>query len=235
MVNGSSAAFNMLNDSESHYLTPGITYEIPPSCKPTDSIVPLVFFNDSQIVDFMFFKPFEKIMLAVMFPIVFTFGFFGNVAFLTVVALVEEMRTLTNFYLANLAVADLLFLVSFLLHVTTSYVLSNGVRLMEFERADMQCGFVYGVVNASYFSSLTLVTLVTFDRFVAICYPLRHRINNTKKRKITLVTTAWINGIAMAALITPASGSASRFCLIWPPGEPWHQLSNVHYRCSPVD
>ena len=234
MVNGSSA-LNMLNISESDYLTPDITYEIPPSCKPTDFIVSLLFFNDSQIVDFVLLKPFEKTILAVLFPIVSTFGFFGNVAFLTVVALVKEMRTLTNFYLANLAVADLLFIVSFLIHAMASYALSNGVRFMEFERTDVQCGIVYGVVNVSYFSSLTLVTLVTFDRFVAICYPLRHRISNTKKRKITIVTIAWINGTAMSALITPANGSASRVCLIWPPGEPWNQLPNVRYWCLAVD
>ena len=36
MVNGSSA----LSDSESDYMSPGISYEMPPSCKPTDPIVP---------------------------------------------------------------------------------------------------------------------------------------------------------------------------------------------------
>ena len=229
MVNGSSA----LNESESDYMD--ITSEIPTSCDPTDFIISFVLYDDSQVVDTMFYKPFEKIILAVLFPSIFTFGFVGNVAFLTVVALVKEMRTLTNFYLANLAVADLLFLVSFLIHITGSYAVSNGVRYAVIERSDIQCAFVFGVVNASYFSSLCLITLVTFDRFLAICYPLKYRTNDTKELKVTLVIIAWIIGTAMGALITPTWASFFRFCLIWPPGERWKQLPNVYYRCLAVD
>ena len=78
----------------------------------------------------MFFKPFEKILITVLFPIIFTFGIIGNVAFLTVVALVKEMRTLTNFYLANLAVADLLYtILQLLAPYTITYAISDGLRL----------------------------------------------------------------------------------------------------------
>ena len=230
-VNGSS----VLNESESDYVSPGIAYDIPPSCKPTDSIVPLVSFNDSQIVDIAFFTPFEKIIIALLFPIVFILGFIGNVAFLTVVILVKEMHTLTNFYLANLAVADLLYIVSSLTLVTIPYALSSGVRIAEIGRTDVQCGIIYGVILVTYFSSLNFVTLVTFERFLAICYPLRYRIINNKKRKVTLAVVAWIIGTAIAALITPAWGSVSRVCLIWPQGKRWEQLSNVQYKCLGVD
>ena len=231
MVNVSSA----LNDSESDYFAPNITFEIPPSCKSTDSIVPLTSLNDSQIVDIAFLKPFEKIIITVLFPIVFALGFIGNAAFLTVIILVKEMRTLTNFYLANMAVADLLYIVSSLALATIPYALSSGVRIAEIARTDMQCGIIWGVICLTYFSSLNLVTLVTFERFLAICYPLRYRIINTKKRKVTLAIIAWIVGFAMAALITPAWGSVLRVCLIWPSGDRWEQLSNVHYRYEAVD
>ena len=230
MVNG----FSALNDSETN-ISSGRTFELPSSCKPSDSIVPLLFFNDSQIVDTVFFKPVEQIIFAVLYPILFVFGFVGNVAFLTVVALVKEMRTLTNFYLVNLAVADILFTSLVLIFVTVSFVFSNGVRMADNGRTDVQCGILYGAAYTTFFSPLCLVTLVTFDRFLAICYPIRHRIINTKKRSITLVVIAWISGTAMAIFITPAWGSVSRFCLIWPPRSRWEQLSNVRYSCSAVD
>ena len=231
MINSSSA----LNDSESDYISSGNTYELPSSCKPTDFVLPLLFLNDSQIVDTMFYKPVETIIFAALYPILFVFGFIGNVAFLTVVAFVRKMRTLTNFYLVNLAVADLLFTVLALTFVTASYVLSNGVRIADIGRTDIQCGVVYGAAYTTFYSSLYLVTLVTFDRFLAICHPIRYRIINTKKRTITLVIIAWIGGTAMATFITPTWGSVSRFCLVWPPESRWEQLSNVHYSCSAVN
>ena len=143
-------------------------------------------------------KPVEKIIFAVLYPILFVFGFIGNVAFLTVVAFVGKMRTLTNFYLVNLAVADLLFNILVLTFVTVSYVLSNGVRIADIGCTDMQCGIVNGAAYMTFFSSLCLVTLVTFDRFLAICHPIRYRIITTKKRAIKLVIIAWISGTAMA-------------------------------------
>ena len=170
--------FSALNNNESD-----IIFEVPPSCKPNDFLVPLLSFNDSQIDDIAFFKPFETIIMTVLFPTVFTFGFIGNVAFLTVVVLVREMRILTNLYLANLAVTDLLFIGLFLTLVAVSYALSNGVRIAEIERTDLQCRFNHSVLIATYIFSLCLVTLVTFARFLAICHPLRYRINNTKNER----------------------------------------------------
>ena len=52
MVNDSFA----FNNSESDYISSGRTFELPSSFKPTDFILPLLFFNDSQIIHTMFFK-----------------------------------------------------------------------------------------------------------------------------------------------------------------------------------
>ena len=225
MFNGSS----VLDDGRLDY--PNFTFEVPPSCKTGDMIWPLVYFTEQEIVDLMFFKFFEKFIITILFPIVFTFGFIGNLVFLAVLALVKEMHTITNFYLANLAVADLLYVTLQLVSYAITYALSDGLRFAAIFRKDIECGFFWSAIYMTYFTSLCLVTLVSLERFLAICYPLKYRRINTQKRSIVLVIIAWIIGIAIGAFIARALGSIFRLCLIWPSGGRWQKFPNLVYFC----
>ena len=209
-----------------------LTFDMPSICEPNDIILSLVYLKESDIIDQMFFKPFEKILITTLFPIILTLGIIGNVAFLTVVTLVKEMRTLTNFYLANLAVADLLYIVLQLIApYTITYAFSGGLRLAGIFHTDIECGFFWSAIFTTYFTSLFLVTLVSLERFLAICYPLKHRRSNTQKRSIVLVILAWIIAVALASFIARSLGSVLRYCLIWPPGDRWQKFPNVIYFC----
>ena len=152
-------------------------------------------------------------------------------AFLAVLALVKQMHTLTNFYLANLAVADLFYVMLQLGSYTITYALSDGLRIATIFRTDAECGFFWSAIYMTYFTSLCLVTLVSMERFLAICYPLKHRRMNSQKRSIALVIIAWTIGIGMGAFIARALGSIVRFCFIWPPGERWQKFPNLIYGC----
>ena len=67
--------------------------------------------SDNKIADEML-QPILLTTLVVkaFIPVVFVIGSLGNVAFFLLIARVKTMRTTINFYLANLAAADLMLL-----------------------------------------------------------------------------------------------------------------------------
>ncbi|XP_072049741.1 growth hormone secretagogue receptor type 1-like [Amphiura filiformis] len=203
----------------------------PPECRESDFSASLYRFPDWLLTRFYEHKYFEKIVITVLIPIVFVFGFVGNVAFLFVVARLKEMRTLTNFYLANLAIVDLLYVTLTAVRSCLQYALSNGLKGSEIFRTNTQCLIGYGSEYATFYASLSLVTLVTFERFLAICYPLKHRAVNTKKRTVTLVVISWVIAVGIAVPVAPAAGRISKICLLWPSTERWQKYPAMAYTC----
>ena len=156
----------------------------------------------------------KKTIITVIFPIVFSLGFVGNVAFLFTLARVKEMRSITNFYLANLAVADLLYIILQAIRNCGTYAY-YGIKKAEFFKTDIECSIGYGTILTTFYASLLLVTLVSFERFMAICYPLKHRMVNSIKRTVTLTIISWLIAVGMAAAVVPGWGTVARVCLIW--------------------
>ena len=65
--------------------------------------------SDTKIADEMLqSRVITTFLVKAFIPFVFGIGCFGNVAFFLLLARVRMMRTKTNFYLANLAAADLM-------------------------------------------------------------------------------------------------------------------------------
>ncbi|XP_072048839.1 neuromedin U receptor homolog nmur-2-like [Amphiura filiformis] len=187
------------------------------------------------LIYFFEYKYFEKLIITVLFPIVLAFGFIGNAGFLFVIARVKEMHTLTNFYLANLAVADLLYVTLTTVTYCIQYALSGGLRNSEIFRSNAQCFIGYGIHYTTLYASLSLVTLVTFERVLAICYPLKHRMVNTKKRTIVLVVISWTVAVAMSAAFgAPVAGLVRKECISWPPGGRWKKFPNIRHECITV-
>ena len=52
----------------------------------------------------------SAVIIFFVYPVVILFGLLANFTFLLTVCRVQEMRTVTNFYLANLAVSDIMFI-----------------------------------------------------------------------------------------------------------------------------
>ena len=151
--------------------------------------------------------PPEDIVL-VGFPIILVIGVLGNVAFLTLIARVKVMRTVTNFYLSNLAIADLLFLV-----VVSAITLWGFKELPVYEATPFNTNFgcvsYYFFRYLAYFTSISLVTLVSSERYLAICLPLKHRLMNNRQRSGVLTFTAWCVSGVLAIVVALGHGHLS--------------------------
>lgn len=143
-------------------------------------------------------------IMVIAVPLILICGVGGNMAFLLVLYRVPQMRNDTNFYLGNLAIAD----VSYLVIAGTRYLIAYGrspVMFLSFPfYTNIGCALPTYLVNTSYFASVWLVTLVAAERYLAICRPMRHMVIRAgKRRAVKLVILAWLSAGIMAAFAAP--------------------------------
>ncbi|XP_006816219.1 neuromedin-U receptor 2-like [Saccoglossus kowalevskii] len=120
-------------------------------------------------------------------------GIILNILFIYVLRRIPSMKTTANIYLVNLAVADLLLLISVLVYYV--FVITGGVYILE------NVGFIcYTTIfqNLLLFTALLTVIVLSVERHIGICYPLRFRNTLTKKRVISLVMCTWLLGALLS-------------------------------------
>ncbi|KAH9363766.1 hypothetical protein HPB48_020102 [Haemaphysalis longicornis] len=105
-----------------------------------------------------------RVSLIFAYSIVFCCCFFGNLLVVIVVVVHRRMRTITNFFLTNLAVADLC--------VGLFCVYQNmSVYLMdEWPFGDFLCRMYFFIQALSYTASVGILTVICVERYIAIVH-----------------------------------------------------------------
>ena len=123
-----------------------------------EQIIDATNWTDYKITEEIFnFALVEKIFV----PIFYVIGFIGNVAFILVLARVKTMRNMTNFYLANLAAADLMILSLKTFAKPWLYLVSKRVRSEPFF-SNFGCATHSFAIHVSQTASILLITIVSF-------------------------------------------------------------------------
>ncbi|XP_072024119.1 thyrotropin-releasing hormone receptor-like [Amphiura filiformis] len=176
----------------------------------------------------------DKLMIGRILPLVFAMGLAGNLSFLFTMLRVKWMRTVTNYYLANLAVADLLFL---LVVVGEKIIAYSSSQL----KGDILFGHVAGCIltnflrRITFYASLSLVTLVSLERFYAICRPVQHRMLNGKKGTFQLVAICWVLSALFALILIPSGSNLCITEIIWLNVDGYQDLPNKLSACHAVN
>ena len=176
----------------------------------------------------------EVRILTIGLPIALVTGILGNGVFLFVVARVRRLHNITNFYLANLALADISFVISSAGPSIYSY-LDSPVRNDVPYQSSFGCVLSFGIPTVMYNASLGIVTLVTLERYYCICYPLQHRAISSKSRTMKLIASTWIIGIMLCGIRVLNFAKLYRYCTIWPHLPDfigWPQKSEILFCCS---
>ena len=161
------------------------------------------------------YSPLETAIIIGILPCIGTIGLFANVIFQIAVMRNPNLRTKTNYYLFTLAVYDEIILVtaSFVWYIG-SYVASPVSYALPFHN----CWLIVGAIVTCMLASTGLVTLVAFDRYIALCHPVIYRNKFTVKttRKIII-----LNAIASAVINTGFQrfGKNITLCITWPDEE----------------
>nr|CDS26780.1 Peptide (Capa-like) G protein-coupled receptor Partial [Hymenolepis microstoma] len=117
------------------------------------------------------------IPISVIYTIIFTLGFFGNVILLWVILVNRSFHTPINCHLVNLSISDLLILVLGLPH--DLYMMWNRYPY-PFEEGI--CQLRAFLAEASMISSVLTITVLTIERYIAIVHPLSAVIAGKKRR-----------------------------------------------------
>ena len=159
----------------------------------------------------------ENLMMSTLQPLTAIAGTILNVMFLFIVIKVPSMRTLTNAYLACLSISDVVFLVHTAVINFTAWWLSPFADDFAFLRRP-GCIFDAFTQKLSYFISLFIITLVSFDRFLAICRPLQHRKINGKKRTTRLLFGCLVFSVMLTIPYTYTESYYLSTCMKYPEG-----------------
>ncbi len=172
-----------------------------------------------QTLSYMY-TPFARYFVLVIVPIISVFGVFANGSFLYVVYRNHNMRTVTNLYLVNLAIADTLLLIAGSVQYLWSFTHSTHLNfdgVFTFD-SPASCTIPNMMIYLCYFTSVFLITMVTIERYLAICHSmsmmrLGHHIS--RKRAVISNVVAWTFALLLAAFQIPYF-VVRTICVNWP-------------------
>lgn len=161
--------------------------------------------------DFITSKFFQAFVY-IMYSAVFIVALFGNGLVCYVVHNTPRMKTVTNYFIVNLAVGDILMTV---FCVPFSFVSMLILRYWPF--GEVMCKVVnYSQAVSVLVSAYTLLA-ISIDRYMAIMRPLKPRIDKPAAKMV--VAIVWVGALATAAPIFVVSQLQRP--------SPWHKACEV--------
>uniref|UniRef100_A0A8C8VH16 Olfactory receptor n=1 Tax=Pelusios castaneus TaxID=367368 RepID=A0A8C8VH16_9SAUR len=156
----------------------------------------LLGFSDIRELQILHFVGFLVIYLAVLV---------GNLLIFVVIAFDHHLHTPMYFFLMNLSVLDL-----GSISVTVPKSMANSLMNI---RSISYTGCIAQVFLVSFFVSgdFALLTIMAYDRYIAICKPLHYEAIMNKRACVQMAASAWISVILYSAIHTTNTFAIS-FC-----------------------
>lgn len=135
-------------------------------------------------------QEFGKIFLPIFYIVVFALGLMGNLMVVFAILKAGSKKSITDIYLLNLAVSDLLFVVSL------PFWASNTVR--GWTLGTIPCTVVSSLYYIGFFGGMFFITVISIDRYLAIVRATYSLKSRTMKQGFLITCGVW----AMAVLVS---------------------------------
>ncbi|XP_075399375.1 olfactory receptor 2T6 [Tenrec ecaudatus] len=144
----------------------------------------------------------------------FLFGFICAIFFMAIIAngvmifLIHidlHLHTPMYFLLSHLSFIDMMYISTIVPKMLADYVLGDGT--ISFIACTAQYFLYMGFVGAEFF----LLGLMAYDRYVAICNPLRYPVLMSRRVCCMILASSWFGGALDSFLLTPITMSLP-FC-----------------------
>ncbi|XP_075391248.1 kiSS-1 receptor [Tenrec ecaudatus] len=132
-------------------------------------------------------------LVPLFFAALMLLGLAGNSLVIYVVCRDKQMRTVTNFYIANLAVTDLTFLLCCVPFTALLYPLPAWVL------GDFMCKFVNYIQQVSVQATCATLTAMSVDRWYVTVFPLRALHRRTPRLALAISLSIWVGSAAVSA------------------------------------
>ncbi|XP_049798193.1 tachykinin-like peptides receptor 86C [Schistocerca nitens] len=172
-----------------------------------------------------------KLAWSLLYGLMLSVATVGNSTVIWIVLAHRRMRTVTNYFLVNLSVADLLMA---LLNCAFNFAFMLN---SDWPFGGVYCSASNFVANVTVASSAFTLAAISLDRYMAIVRPLQHRM--TRRRALLALLAVWVASAALAGpcLVfsttvtrTYAGGEESRICFLeWPDGHYPQSLTDYVY------
>ncbi|XP_038048681.1 lysophosphatidic acid receptor 6-like [Patiria miniata] len=186
--------------------------------------------NPAQ-ADQLVYSSTQTVLYGFVLPVLKLLGILSILSFYFTLCRVPSMRNITNFYLTNLAVADLMVLISEATHEQCVALTTQNKLDVSYlgNSAQAVLTLLAYTGDVGVISSIAFVTLLSYDRYFAICHPFQHRNLNLKRRAIRAAVCIWFLSFSLNLIYFVSQ--FLRFnvplfkCLVWPTEEKYKHLS----------
>lgn len=167
-------------------------------------------------------KDFTTVFLATLYSLVFILGFIGNGLVVCVLVKHHRQTNLTDLCLCNLALSDLLF-------VLTLPFYTRFIVVKQWTFGDFMCRFISGSHQTGFFSSIFFMIVMTLERYMAIMHALKVARYRTIRVGIILTVLVWTLSVCVSLpnyiFTTVTSGSSGDWCDYSPENVAWDHFN----------
>ncbi|XP_066138340.1 trissin receptor-like isoform X2 [Euwallacea fornicatus] len=139
--------------------------------------------------DYIYDKVYIRIIFILLYTIVFCLCFFGNLLVILVVTLSGRLRGPTNFFLGNLAFADLCVAVFCVYQNLFNYIVESWIL------GDFLCKMYVFIQSLSNSASIVILVVICVERYLAILHPISSKQILTTIRLRIVMVVVWITCI----------------------------------------
>uniref|UniRef100_A0A3B5MNK7 Alpha-1A adrenergic receptor n=1 Tax=Xiphophorus couchianus TaxID=32473 RepID=A0A3B5MNK7_9TELE len=143
-----------------------------------------IFFPELRVV--------KTVALGMILGVFILFGVVGNILVILSVVCHRHLRTVTHYFIVNLAVADLLLSSTVLPFSAVFEILDRWV----FGRAFCNVWAAVDVLCCT--ASIMSLCVISVDRYIGVSYPLRYPSIMTKRRALLAVMLLWVLSIIIS-------------------------------------
>uniref|UniRef100_A0A8C7HS06 KISS1 receptor a n=1 Tax=Oncorhynchus kisutch TaxID=8019 RepID=A0A8C7HS06_ONCKI len=134
-------------------------------------------------------------LVPLFFALIMLVGLIGNSLVIYVISKHRQMRTATNFYIANLAATDIIFLVCCVPFTATLYPLPGWIF------GNFMCKFVAFLQQVTVQATCITLTAISGDRCYVTVYPLKSLRHRTPRVAMIVSICIWIGSFILSTPI----------------------------------
>uniref|UniRef100_A0A0D9R9C6 Olfactory receptor n=1 Tax=Chlorocebus sabaeus TaxID=60711 RepID=A0A0D9R9C6_CHLSB len=161
--------------------------------------------NQTQMMEFLLMRFTEnwetQILHSVLFLLIYLVALLGNLLIITLIIKDHRLHMPMYFFLKNLSFLDLC-----LISITVPKSITNSLmncNTISFPGCVCQVFFFFLLAT----TEIALLTVMSYDRYVAICHPLRYEVIMSHEACAQMAVSSWVSGSLNAILHTACTFS----------------------------
>ncbi|XP_069488874.1 olfactory receptor 11A1-like [Ambystoma mexicanum] len=157
--------------------------------------VPEFFLRGFQVL------PELKHFFFMVFLAIYMFTVFGNILIVVMVLADNRLHAPMYFFLGNLSFSEIWYMTSTILTMLTSLLREGCTVTLAACLTQFYCWVFFATTEC------LLLTVMSYDRYTAICYPLHYSTLMDQSHCIQLVSSAWVTGFVIASITNSLVGN----------------------------